>query len=129
MLLLEEDTSEDLRVLRLKHYLDADANTTTISRVLSALEHCKTVEALYIHNFEEGMQDEQLTQLSRVLRNGRIWARRHPLPVCFQLNHLRASRPLPQLSSVGTTLACCAGHTCEAAWRGCVTAPSCCRRP
>ena len=81
--LLEEDKSEDLRVLRLKHYLDADANTTTISRVLSALEHCKTVEALYIHNFEEGMQDEQLMQLSRVLRNGRIWARGHPAACAF----------------------------------------------
>ena len=37
--LLEEDKAEHLRVLRLKHYLDADANTTTISRVLSKLQH------------------------------------------------------------------------------------------
>lgn len=32
------------------------------------------VEALYIHNFEEGMRDEQLAHLSRVLEKGHIWA-------------------------------------------------------
>jgi hypothetical protein len=32
------------------------------------------VEALYIHNFEEGMHDAQLEHLSRVLKQGRIWA-------------------------------------------------------
>jgi|EP01049_Picozoa_sp_SAG25_P005126 hypothetical protein len=32
------------------------------------------VEALYIHNFEDGMRDAQLEHLTRVLRKGHIWA-------------------------------------------------------
>lgn len=32
------------------------------------------VEALYIHNFEEGMRDAQLEHLTRVLKKGYIWA-------------------------------------------------------
>ena len=53
-------------MLRLKNYLDADASTATISRVLSKLMNCKTVQALYIQNFEAGMHDKQLTQLPRL---------------------------------------------------------------
>ena len=32
------------------------------------------VEALYIHNFEEGMRDAQLAHLTRVLKKGSVWA-------------------------------------------------------
>lgn len=72
--LLREDTSSQLRILRLKHYIDADANCLTMDTVLEALEHCTKVEALYIHNFEEGMRDAQLEHLTRVLKKGYIWA-------------------------------------------------------
>lgn len=98
----QEDNSQQLRILRLKHYIDADAKCPTIDTILDALENCTTVrscrpaqmislcvrasrcsssnmlngkvEALYIHNFEEGMQDAQLAHLSRVLQKGYIWA-------------------------------------------------------
>ena len=32
------------------------------------------LEALYIHNFEEGMRDAQMAHLTRVLKKGHIWA-------------------------------------------------------
>lgn len=35
---------------------------------------CKTVEALYIQNFEDGMHDAQLRRLSEVLQQGSVWA-------------------------------------------------------
>ena len=34
----------------------------------------RQVEALYIHNFEEGMRDAQMAHLTRVLKKGHIWA-------------------------------------------------------
>ena len=34
----------------------------------------RQVEALYIHNFEEGMRDAQLQHLAKVLKKGHIWA-------------------------------------------------------
>lgn len=71
---LQENSSPQLRILRLKHYIDADANCLTIDTVLDALEQCTQVEALYIHNFEEGMRDAQLAHLTRVLKKGHIWA-------------------------------------------------------
>ena len=71
---MQEDTSSQLRILRLKHYIDADANCLTMDTVLDALENCTKVEALYIHNFEEGMHDAQLEHLMRVLKKGFIWA-------------------------------------------------------
>lgn len=72
--MIKEDNNPALKVLRLKQYLDADANPLTIDTVLDALENCTTCEALYIQNFEKGMLDEQVDHLGRVLQKGYIWA-------------------------------------------------------
>lgn len=72
--MIKEDNNPALKVLRLKQYLDADANPLTIDTVLDALENCTTCEALYIQNFEKGMLDEQVEHLGRVLQKGYIWA-------------------------------------------------------
>eukprot|EP01052_Picozoa_sp_SAG31_P022532 SAG31_NODE_1795_length_7248_cov_682.054833_5_plen_1228_part_00 len=71
---LHEDSDPSLKVLRLKQYLDADANPMVIDAVLDALDGSTMVEALYIQNFEHGMLDAQLEHLGRVLKRGHIWA-------------------------------------------------------
>eukprot|EP01047_Picozoa_sp_COSAG01_P061003 COSAG01_NODE_7554_length_3152_cov_1.079266_2_plen_248_part_00 len=75
----EADTS--MRVLRLKQYLDADANPMVIDTVLDALESNTMVEALYIQNFERGMLDPQLVSAGRpaqrLLGGGETAARTH----------------------------------------------------
>eukprot|EP00939_MAST-03C_sp_MAST-3C-sp1_P000096 g96.t1 len=60
-------------VLRLKNYVASDINTIVVDAILDALEHNAYVEALYIQNFEEGMLDDQLIHLSRILERGQIW--------------------------------------------------------
>ncbi|GBG31755.1 Hypothetical Protein FCC1311_079802 [Hondaea fermentalgiana] len=68
-----DDTS--LKVLRLKNHIDADSNKQVIMEVLDALEQNNVVQALYIQNMEEAMDDETLGRLTEVLRaNSRIWA-------------------------------------------------------
>eukprot|EP00884_Botryococcus_braunii_P006272 jgi/Botrbrau1/15646/Bobra.4_1s0030.1 len=62
------------RVLRLKQYMIADAREPMINMVLDALMVNTRVEALYIQNFEQGMQDPQLDRLTEVLKLKRIWA-------------------------------------------------------
>jgi hypothetical protein len=62
------------RVLRLRQFLRADVGPRVLNAVLEALEVNTRVEALYIQNFEQGMLDEQLDRLVRLLRRGRIWA-------------------------------------------------------
>eukprot|EP00892_Ulva_mutabilis_P006334 jgi/Ulvmu1/4072/UM019_0050.1 len=62
------------RVLRLKPTLDLDTTTFEIDMVLEALRYNYRIEALYIHNFEQGFADPQLERLMKLLRNGRIWA-------------------------------------------------------
>lgn len=42
---LQEDNSPQLRVLRLKHYIDADANCLTIDTILDGLEQCTQVRS------------------------------------------------------------------------------------
>jgi hypothetical protein len=71
---LHDDNDESLKILRLKAFLDADANSMVIDGVIKALADCRTVEALYIQNFEHGMLDDQLAHLGQTLKNGNIWA-------------------------------------------------------
>ena len=61
------------RTLRLKNYISSDVNTQVIDNVLNALIDNEFVEALYIHNFEQGMTDDQIDLLIKVLEKGRIW--------------------------------------------------------
>lgn len=63
--MLKENTDPSLKVLRLKQYLDADANPYIIDTVLDALAGNTVVEALYIQNFEKGMTDPQLAHLGK----------------------------------------------------------------
>ena len=72
--MIKEDRDPALKVLRLKQYLDADANPLTIDTVLDALMNCTMCEALYIQNFEKGMLDEQVEHLGQVLKQRNIWA-------------------------------------------------------
>ena len=61
------------RTLRLKNYISSDVSTNVIDAVLNALIDNEFVEALYIHNFEQGMTDPQIDLLIKVLEKGRIW--------------------------------------------------------
>ena len=61
------------RTLRLKNYISSDVSTQVIDSVLNALIDNEFVEALYIHNFEQGMTDAQIDLLIKVLEKGRIW--------------------------------------------------------
>lgn len=70
-----DPNDKSVEVLRLKNHIDADSNKQVLLEVLDALEANTVVQALYIQNMEEGMDDEVLQRLTEVLRvNGRIWA-------------------------------------------------------
>lgn len=50
----------EVEVLKLHHYLGPDVNSTVINAVLDALSTNNNCQALYIQNFNEGFQDEQV---------------------------------------------------------------------
>ena len=63
------------RVLRVKHFLSSSAvGHAAIDAVLDALAVNKTVQALYLQNFERGVGDAQIDKLVGVLKLRRIWA-------------------------------------------------------
>ena len=49
-----------MEVLKLHHYLGPDVNTAVINAVLEALSINSNCQALYIQNFNDGFQDEQV---------------------------------------------------------------------
>lgn len=59
-------------VLRIKNYVSSDINARVVDKILDALMENEHVEALYIQNFEEGMLDDQLEKLSKVLAKGYV---------------------------------------------------------
>jgi len=61
------------KVLRLKRYVPTNARPCVIDAVLEALKENTKVEALYIQNFEDGFEDDQLDKLLEVLQLKRIW--------------------------------------------------------
>jgi len=59
----------DMVVLKLKKYLsDPDTPPVVIDHMLEALEHNTNCEALYVQNFNQGMKDEEVMHLLRVLQ-------------------------------------------------------------
>lgn len=75
LLLKLESNSPDLKILRLKNWLQADTNSLVLSQVLNLLERNNIVQVLYIQCFNDGMDDTRLMHLIRVLKNNpRIWA-------------------------------------------------------
>jgi len=66
----------DMRVLKMKKYIN-DPNTpcAVIDAILNAMEENTNCEALYIQNFNEGMRDEQVIHLLRILQQPscKIW--------------------------------------------------------
>ena len=71
-----QDNDPDVVVLKMKKYIN-DPNTPSIviDAALDALEENRNCQALYIQNFNEGMRDEQLLHLLRILQSPhcRIW--------------------------------------------------------
>lgn len=66
----------DMVVLKMKKYLsDPDTPPVVLTAALEAMERNKNCEALYIQNFNEGMRDDQVLHLIRVLQRPecRIW--------------------------------------------------------
>jgi len=59
----------DMRVLKMKKFIN-DPNTpcAVIDAILNAMEENTNCEALYIQNFNEGMRDEQVLHLLRILQ-------------------------------------------------------------
>jgi hypothetical protein len=65
-----ENNDRDMAVLKMKKYLpDPDTKPIAIDAVLNALEKNTNCQALYIQNFNEGMRDDQILHLIRVLQN------------------------------------------------------------
>lgn len=65
-----ENNDRDMAVLKMKKYLpDPDTKPIAIDAVLNALEKNTNCQALYIQNFNEGMRDDQVLHLIRVLQN------------------------------------------------------------
>lgn len=70
------DNDSDMVVLKLKKYLsDPDTPCVVIDAMLDALGSNTNCQALYIQNFNEGMCDNQVLHLLRVLQNPKcnIW--------------------------------------------------------
>lgn len=64
-----------LKILRCKNYLLCDTNKHVLLQLLELLKHNAVVQALYIHNFELGFDDEVLNALIECLKvNHNIWA-------------------------------------------------------
>jgi len=59
----------DMRVLKMKKYIN-DPNTLSavLNAALNAMEENTNCEALYIQNFNEGMRDQQVLHLLRILQ-------------------------------------------------------------
>lgn len=71
-----EMNDPDMVVLKLKKYLnDPDTPNVIIDAMLDALERNTNCQALYIQNFNEGMGDEQILHLLRILQRPscKIW--------------------------------------------------------
>jgi len=66
----------DMRVLKMKKYIN-DPNTpcAVMDAILNAMEENTNCEALYIQNFNEGMRDEHVKHLLRILQQPKcnIW--------------------------------------------------------
>lgn len=59
----------DMRVLKMKKYInDPNAPCAVIDAILNAMEENTNCEALYIQNFNEGMRDQQVIHLLRILQ-------------------------------------------------------------
>jgi len=72
---LEHDC-DSVKVLKLKNFLPPDASSEVMEHVLIKLAMNRSVEALYIHNFNDAMDDAMMHKLMKVLRQpqSRIWA-------------------------------------------------------
>jgi hypothetical protein len=63
------DNDYDMTVLKMKKYLsDPDTPQMIIDAALDALEENTNCQALYIQNFNQGMRDEQVLHLLRILQ-------------------------------------------------------------
>ncbi len=59
----------DMHVLKMKKYInDPNAPCAVIDAILNAMEENTNCEALYIQNFNEGMRDQQVIHLLRILQ-------------------------------------------------------------
>ena len=65
--------SLDVEVLKLKRFIGPDAPQLVMNSILDALMVNTSCQALYIQNFNEGMRDEQMMHLLKVLEKGFIW--------------------------------------------------------
>ena len=66
----------EMKVCKMKKYIpDPDAPQSVLDAALNALEDNSNVEALYIQNFNQGMRDEQVIHLLKILQQPkcRIW--------------------------------------------------------
>ena len=90
-----------LRVLRIKNWVNANANAMVLNAILDALLVNTSVEVLYIQNFERGFEDAQMKRLCAVLRRGRCVVRATHA-------HARAHRltptPLPPPAGSGLSM-------------------------
>lgn len=63
----------EVEVLKLHNFIPADVSPPVIDAVLEALMLNSNCQALYIQNVSNGLRDEQLMMLAKVLRRGNIW--------------------------------------------------------
>lgn len=64
-----------LAVLRAKQFLDATTHASVLEKMFTLLASNNTVQALYVQNLENGMTDQTLALLTKMLKqNCRIWA-------------------------------------------------------
>lgn len=71
-----KNNDTDMRVLKMKKYIN-DPNTpcAVMDAILNAMEENTNCEALYIQNFNEGIRDDQLLHLLKILQQPecKIW--------------------------------------------------------
>jgi hypothetical protein len=71
----DDPNDADMVVLRVKNWLPSDTNSQVITRVFELVGKSKVIQALYVQNMEDAMNDETLLALSKALEeNQRIWA-------------------------------------------------------
>jgi len=71
-----KNNDTDMRVLKMKKYInDPNAPCAVLDAILCAMEENTNCEALYIQNFNDGMRDQQVLHLLRILQQSscKIW--------------------------------------------------------
>jgi hypothetical protein len=73
--LLEKIRTNDAStvVLKIKDHISADVNSLVLDEIIKTLYDNKVCQALYVQNLNQAMHDEQLVNLTALLKRKKIW--------------------------------------------------------